>query len=219
MNKNSIMQRFSVGLVEDREDVATEFKRLIADSKDFRFQGWHRSAESFLENMDSGLPELLVVDLGLPGMDGIDLISAIRSRDSDVRIVAYTVFDAESTILAAIRAGANGYLLKENTGELLITELKVMALGGAPLSRRVAELILESSGRGDGNRPAGSPLSQRELEILNLIALGLRYAEVAEKLDISLHTVRRHIESIYRKLNVHSATEAVFRARRFGLMG
>ena len=94
-----------------------------------------------------------------------------------------------------------------------------MALGGAPLSRRVAELILESSGRGDGNRPAGSPLSQRELEILNLIALGLRYAEVAEKLDISLHTVRRHIESIYRKLNVHSATEAVFRARRFGLMG
>lgn len=235
--------KLKVVLVEDSPAAAQDFRRALAADGGFVLQAHYESAEechaaldargAFDRANESGdackagrandeLPDLVVHDLGLPGMDGVDSIGYLRRRDPELRLVAWTVFEEEATILAAIEAGASGYLLKDVSPELLCAELRVLHLGGAPLTPRVAELILQripaAPERSARKKVQNLGITPRETEVLNLIALGLSYRGIAERLEVSDHTVRRHIESIYRKLGVHSKTEAVMKGRRFGLL-
>ena len=170
----------------------------------------------------------------MPGMDGIECINRLREDLSDLKIVVLTVFEDENNIVRAIEAGANGYLLKDIEPSLLLAELTVMHLGGGPMSPSVASKIINryrlngiiTSKKGlepvlqNSNNDSGfqNLISKRELEVLNLVSLGFVYTDISDELNISPHTVRRHIEKIYKKMNVNSRSEAIIKGRRFGLL-
>ena len=165
-------------------------------------------------------PQLAVVDLGLPDGDGIDVIAALSSRQPEIPVLVLTIASAESRILAALRAGARGYLFKEDLGRLR-RALDEVSAGEAPMSPGVAKLVLQQL-RGApaivaGSEPRGT-LTARELEVVGALRGGLSYGEVGDLLGVSTNTIRTYIRSVYDKLQVSSKTEAVLEALRLGLL-
>jgi DNA-binding NarL/FixJ family response regulator len=162
-----------------------------------------------------------LVDLGLPDGNGIDLIRETRRRHPDCEILVITVFADRDRVLESLRAGASGYLLKGDLPRQAGRVIQTIAAGGSPLSPSIARYLIEemqsASPRGGPVRVTGG-LSDREHEILRLCAKGFRYAEIADVLGLSTHTINSHLKSIYRKLTVNSRAEAVYEARRMGLL-
>lgn len=155
--------------------------------------------------------EVALVDLGLPGLRGAELISRLRELRPEVACVAYTVYEDPNSVFAALRAGAVGYLVKGESGARLLDSLRTLEEGGAPLTPRVARLIL-----GEFHRIEPCPLSDRELQVLSALSTGQTYKEVAGFLVVSGHTVHTHVKNIYEKLQVRGRREAVNKARRYG---
>ncbi len=223
-----------VSIVEDYEQTADELCRILDESYDFQCYHCYSSAEEALEGIPLSLPDLVIMDLGLPGMDGDKCIESLREQFPELRIIVLTVFEDDEHILRSIEAGANGYLLKDIDPALLLAELRVMQLGGGPISPPIARKIIRkykgASLIGDTGKPVlkkeknikgsdqESLLSSREVQVLELVSLGFVYGDIAHELDISSHTVRRHVENIYKKLNVHSRSEAIIKGRRIGLV-
>ena len=164
---------------------------------------------------------IAIMDLNLPGMSGIDATRRFKKQIPHVAIVVLTVFEEPTTILEAIAAGADGYLLKKTKVSELLSQLQMIASGGAPLTSGVARTVLNllRATTKDGidsslNSPDKLSLTEREHEVLQSLVRGLSYKQVADHLDISLDTVRTHVRAVYKKLQVHSVAEAVARAIR-----
>lgn len=203
-------------IVEDRPVVQQRLTDLFAQQSDFQLRALCSAAEEVLPRLAEIPCDLLMLDLELPGMNGEDLIPLVRAKYPQIKLVVFTVFEDQARIVRLLRLGVNGYLLKDTMDELLIAELKVILLGGAPLSPRVARKILDDER--DDAHPQASTLSERETEILNLIALGMSYRAIADDLEISPNTVRVHIANIYEKLATSSKVEALNRARQLGII-
>ncbi len=203
-------------IVEDRPVVQQRLTDLFAQQADFQLRALCSAAEEVLPRLEQNPCDLLILDLELPGMNGEDLIPLVREKYPHVKLVVFTVFEDQARIVRLLRLGVNGYLLKDTMDELLIAELQVILLGGAPLSPRVARKILDDEC--DHMGAQASPLSERETEILNLIALGMSYRSIADDLEISPNTVRVHIGNIYRKLATSSKVETLNRARQLGII-
>jgi len=166
-------------------------------------------------------PALVILDLGLPDGDGFGLIRRIRQRHPACEILVITVFADEQRVLRSLEAGASGYILKTDLPQFCGRLLATIVAGGSPISPAIARRLIERLRPSPPQARAGQgaePLSQREAEILGLCAKGLRYAEIASALGLSVHTVNAHLKSVYRKLMVNSRGEAVFEARRAGLL-
>ncbi|MBE7412454.1 MAG: response regulator transcription factor [Leptospiraceae bacterium] len=205
---------YKVSIIEDSKEIAQNLINIISDSEDFIFTGLWHSGESGFENIKGNNPDLLILDIGLPDISGIDLIVPIRKKIPDIKIIIFTIFEDEESIIKAIQNGANGYVLKETPKELFLAELKVLMLGGASLTPRIATKISDLYKRKEraklnSKSSFEEPLTDRQNEILNLIVLGFSYKEISDELNISPHTVRRHIENIYQKLRVNKKTEAI----------
>jgi two-component system NarL family response regulator len=228
----------TVSLVEDHKKTAVELSNIINQSKDFMLLNWFSNGKDALLGILKELPDIVIMDIGLPGMNGIECITHLKEKIPDLKIVVLTVFEDEDNILKAIEAGANGYLLKDIEASLLIAELHVMHLGGAPMSPAIAvkiidqyklDKVISSKKESDShfeknnsksfNSELQIMLSKREIEVLSLISLGYIYTDISDELDISSHTVRRHIENIYKKMNVNSKSQAIIKGRRLGLLG
>lgn len=203
-------------IVEDRPVVQQRLTDLFAQQPDFHLRALCSSAEEVLPRLEQNPCDLMMVDLELPGMNGEELIPLVREKYPQTKLVVFTVFEDQARIVRLLRLGINGYLLKDTMDELLIAELRVILLGGAPLSPRVARKILDDE-RDETNQQA-NPLSDRETEILNLIALGMSYRAIADDLEISPNTVRVHIGNIYQKLATSCKVEALNRARQLGIL-
>jgi DNA-binding NarL/FixJ family response regulator len=168
-------------------------------------------------------PQVVLVDLGLPDLDGIELIAQIRAQRPTTPCLVLTSASTENQIRAALRAGARGYLLKEDLGRRLVLAISEALLGGIPLSKVAAELLLAQV-RGDAPPPpssgevVGGPLSARERQVLARLARSLTYEETAADLGVSVNTVRTYVRGIYDKLAVSSRTEAVMAALERGLL-
>lgn len=201
--------------IEDRPVIQQRLVDLFAKKTGFCLRALCTSAEDAQERLQEVPCDILIVDLELPGMNGEALIPWVKQHYPQVKIVIFTVFEDQARIVRLMKMGINGYLLKDTPDELFLAELKVIMLGGAPLSPRVARKILDD----DNPNLAQNPLSERELEILNFIALGLNYRAIAEELEISPNTVRVHIGHIYQKLNTNNKVEALNRARQIGILG
>lgn len=167
-------------------------------------------------------PDMVLVDLGLPDMSGIDVIQQIKAFDPQCDILVVTTFGDERTITSALEAGANGYLLKGTTLEELRRDIHHLRNGGSPLSPMVARQLLNKlQAKPADSTPqttTGTKLTPREHDILQMIAKGFSYAETSQICGVASATVHSHLKSIYRKLEVHSKTEAVYEARRRSLI-
>ena len=203
-------------IVEDRPVVQQRLTDLFAQHADFHLRALCSSAEEVIPRLQETHCDLLILDLELPGMNGEELIPLVRDQYPQLKLVVFTVFEDQARIVRLLRLGVNGYLLKDTADDLLMAELRVILLGGAPLSPRVARKILDDVP--DDHNLQVNPLSERETEILNLIALGMSYRAIADDLDISPNTVRVHIANIYHKLATSCKIEALNKARQLGII-
>lgn len=202
-------------VVEDNTHVQERLREILRGAADVKIVGMYPDLRSAIAATPDPAPDLIVLDLKLPDVKGSEAITSLRQKYPEARITIYTAYENETDILACMTTGAHGYILKDTPDDRLIAELNVIAQGGSTLTPRVAEKLMKQL---IPPKLADSALSKRELEVLNFISLGLRYEDIAEELDISVHTVRHHIEKIYRKLDVTSRGQAVAQAVRSGII-
>lgn len=174
------------------------------------------TAEEALPRILQSRPDILLVDLGLPGMSGIELIKEVKAKHRDVEIMVYTVFDARDTVFAAIKAGATGYILKGATPRELIESIYNLADGGAPMSPKIAKAVIREFQSIEYDDQY--LLSPREQEILRGLERGLTYNQLGNELSVSPHTIHSHIKKIYEKLHAKSRKEALMTARKKGII-
>ena len=203
-----------MALIEDLRDVREGLAVLINGSAGFRCVAAFRTMEDALRMLSAPLPEVVLTDIGLPGMSGVEGIRILKQRYPELPIVALTVYDDDEDVFDALCAGASGYLLKNTPPARLLESLKEVAAGGAPMSPEVARRVIKLFREFRPPDRSPSHLTQQETELLKLIVDGHSYKTAAAKLEISTSTVSFHLQNIYNKLQVHSKTEAVAKALR-----
>lgn len=215
--------------VEDDRRYRESLEELLGSTDGFVLAGSFGTAEAALEAVreaDAERWDLVLMDLDLPGMDGIEATGRLKDAAPNATVVVLTVFEEPGTVLEAICAGADGYLAKRSSPAEILEELRSVMAGGSPLSPGVARTVVRLLRRlgGDTGDEAGSGgpgdvgLTDREREVLRCLVDGLPYKQVADRLDISHNTVRSHVRSIYGKLQVQNVAQAVSRAIREGLV-
>lgn len=207
-----------VCIIEDQREVRDGLKMLIDGTPGFRCACAFRSMEDALAAIDRDLPDVILSDIGLPGMSGIDGIRILRERYKSIPILALTVYDDDEDVFNSLCAGASGYLLKNTPPARLLESLSEVVAGGGPMSPEVAARVIRLFQTFRPPEQAPYRLSQQETEILRLIVDGHHYKTAAQKLGISVNTVSFHLRNIYAKLEVHSKSEAVAKALRKGLI-
>ena len=203
-----------VAIVEDMRDVREGLALLINGTSGFRCVGRFRSMEEAAANIAREMPDVVLTDIGLPGMDGIEGIRLLRQHHSALPFIALTVYDDDERIFDALCAGACGYLLKNTQPARLLEALREVAAGGAPMSPEVAKRVIRLFQEFAPPKASPCHLTPQEKELLKLLVAGHSYKSAASEMKISYHTVSFHLRNIYEKLQVHSKTEAVSKALR-----
>ncbi|MBX9906224.1 MAG: response regulator transcription factor [Burkholderiales bacterium] len=211
-----------VSIVEDDADTRARIAQSVRADRELQLVGEYGVAGEALTGLARQSPDVLLVDLGLPDMPGLDLIRVCAKLYPDCEILVFTAFGDEAHVLAALEAGAGGYLLKGNLSHDIGFDIRDIKAGGSPVSPLIARHLLARMGNA---KPAASQkegecalLTPRETEILNTISRGYTYAETAKLMGVSATTVHTHLKRVYRKLSVSSKTEAIFEASRMGLL-
>jgi DNA-binding NarL/FixJ family response regulator len=208
----------SVALVEDDDEARKRLVASIRTDPSLRLAGEFRTGAEAIAGLAVEVPDVFLVDLGLPDMPGLEIVRRIASQHPSCDILVVTIFGDEESVIGALEAGARGYLLKGALERDIAIDIRHLRNGGSPLSPVIARQVLKRLVPGRSAQPAGALLTPRESEILNAIARGFSYAESANLLHISVQTVHTHLKNIYKKLAVHSKTEAVFEADRRRLL-
>jgi DNA-binding NarL/FixJ family response regulator len=198
----------TVAIVEDDAGVRDGLVRLLGRAKDIRCVGGYPSAEAALRELPAAPPNIVLMDINLPGMNGIECVRRLKVEAPSIQILMLTVYENAEQIFEALTAGATGYLLKQTPPAELLAALREVHRGGAPMSSQIARKVVQSFQTGI---PAGqqAELSPREREILERLARGDLIKHIADQLGSSFDTVRTHLRRIYEKLHVHSRAQAV----------
>ncbi len=212
-----------IAVVDDIKTVRTTIVNKIQLSKDMKVVKEFNTGKEALHGMMQGLDvDVIIMDIEMPEMDGIEATEKILAKYANTKILMCTVFDDETNLFKAICAGAKGYLLKDEKPEKIHRAIFETMEGGSAMSASIAlkslNLIKNATLNVKQTINSDSNLTKREIEMLELIAKGMSYEEVANNSGISYGTVRKHIENIYKKLNVHSKLEAVNKAKKDGLL-
>ncbi len=216
---NGIDNVIRVGIVEDQRRTREGLRALIEGSSGFLCVGAWGSMEEALAARVEHSPDVILTDIGLPGLSGIEGIPELRRRHPQATIVVLTVYEDNERVFQALCAGANGYLLKNTPPARLLESLRDAVDGGAPMSPEIARQVVELFRRFRPPERAQYNLTPHELRLLKLLVEGHSYKTAAVELQVSINTVAFHIQSIYSKLQVHSKSEAVARALRENLLG
>lgn len=206
----STAMKIKIVIFEDNDYLREGISQLLMLRDEFEVVGSFGSGLLAHEKVRDLQPDLILMDIEMPGMTGVEAVRAIRRFDQHCQIIMLTVFDDQGHVFEALQAGANGYLLKRHASDRLISAIEEVLGGGAPMSPSIARLVIENM-RHAKHSPDYN-LSEREKEILRSLALGNSFKMIAGDLGISLETVRTHIKRIYEKLHVHSQVEAVSKA-------
>lgn len=198
-----------IGIVEDNRGVRQAWAKLIAAEEGFECVGAYASGEAALAGFPADRPEVVLMDLGLPGISGIECTARLKDLLPQTQILVVTVYNDNENLFEALKAGASGYLLKCTEREELARSIRELVAGGAPMSGRVARQVIDAFRMAMPAPSEMDSLSLREQEILALLAQGLVAKDVATKVGLSYQTVRAHLRNIYEKLHVHSRAEAV----------
>jgi DNA-binding NarL/FixJ family response regulator len=202
----------SVVIVEDNRALLEGLSCLVGDTPGFLLAGAFHSCEEMLSNIDRLRPDVALMDIGLPGMSGIDAVALLKNRLPSTEILMLTVYDDDKKIFDSLCGGASGYLLKKTPPDEILEAIREIHAGGAPMSPRIARRVLEKSREAGRQSGPDGKFSEREIEILSSIVKGDSYKMIASRWSISVNTVRSHIKNIYSKLHVHSKSEAVAKA-------
>ncbi len=201
--------KVNVAIYEDNETLKDSLEAMIRMRDDLTVVGTYSHAGNVLQQLNSDNPDLILMDINMPGTTGIEAVKAIRSVNRKVAILMLTIFEDSQHVFDAICAGASGYILKKHIASRLYTAIDEVMDGGAPMSPMIARMVVSSMQDKEKNTYG---LTERQLEILASLAKGNSYKMIASSLSISIETVRTHIKNIYDKLHVHSQTEAVSKA-------
>jgi DNA-binding NarL/FixJ family response regulator len=202
----------SLAIVEDLDEVREGLKQFISLNPEFKVLDTFKTAEEALHDLPKIQPDIVIMDINLPGMSGIECIRQVKKKVPRTQFMMFTVYENDEKVFEALKAGASGYLLK-NTGLVQIIEsLKELHTGGSPMSSNIARKLVTIFREQQPETEPMEVLSKRENEILQLLSKGLLYKEIADQLSISTGTVRQHIHKIYEKLHVQNRTEAINKA-------
>ena len=206
----------NVAIVEDNLTIREGLAALINGTDGYKCVGAFGDVESFLPKINTLNINVVLMDIGLPGMNGIEGVKNAFLKYPDLSVLMLTVYEESEFVFDALCAGACGYLVKKTPPSRLLEAIKDANDGGSPMSSRIARQVITAFKEGKGilSQQNNFDLSDREISVLNLLAEGCNYQEIAENLFISVDTVRHHIRNIYKKLHVHSQSEAVAKAIR-----
>ncbi len=195
-----------IWVVEDLEHIRKGLEQILSRYYPHKIVTFKNGGEVL--DYEGKSPDVVILDLGLPDMDGISLLLALKCRFVKVKILIYTIYDDTNHLFDALKYGADGYILKGNMHESIIENINDIIQGGAPMSRSIAKKVFDSFHQSAG---AIQTLSKKEDQVLHFLTQGLMYKEIAEMMFISINTVKNHIKSIYTKLQVHNSREAVIK--------
>ena len=210
--------KISVCIVEDNENIRSALEQIIMMDPHYKIAGSFSNAEDALQTIPLANPDIVLMDINLgDGKSGIECVRYLRQKNPDILFMICTVYEDDEKIFDALSAGANGYILKKTAPDKLLEAIKELYEGGAPMSSQIARKIVRAMQNGQITEPAEKnqikkslrKLSGRENEILQLLANGLLYKEIAAHLKISSETVRKHVYHIYEKLHVANRVEAI----------
>lgn len=207
-----------VGIIEDQKQTREGLAALIGGTPGYRTVGAWVSVEEALSRFDRDIPDVLLADIQLPGMSGIEGVRRFKARVPALQILMLTVYSDNDSVFEAICAGACGYLLKDTPPSRLLEAIRETAAGGAPMSPGIARKVVTMFQQVVVPKTDDAGLTGRELEVLQLLAGGHSYKTAADALSVSVDTIRFHVRNIYEKLHVNSKSDAVLKAMRAGLV-
>ena len=199
----------SVSIVEDNDKLRATLARVINRAEGFRCVSQYANAEDALKDLPQVRPDVVLMDINLPGMNGVKCVQQLKALLPEIQVMMLTVYEDTENIFNALAAGANGYMLKRTPSAELLEAIREVHRGGSPMTMHIARKVVHSFQRTASTAPPTEHLSEREQQVLDLLSQGLMYKEIADKLGISYETVHTYIRRIYEKLQVRTRTEAV----------
>ncbi len=200
-----------VCIVEDNADMRESVAQVLNQAPGLCCTSTYATAEAAVDDLPRQKPDVALVDINLPGMNGIECVSKLKAQLPKLQVLMFTRYEQSDRIFDSIRAGASGYLLKRIPAEELIKAVEQVHSGGAPMTMQVARKVINYFQQIQKPKAAIDKLTPREQEVLALLAQGYLYKEICDQLDISINTLRNHLRAIYEKLHVHSRTEATIK--------
>jgi DNA-binding NarL/FixJ family response regulator len=207
------MRKVNIALCEDNEYFRESLRQFIEDSPGFNVTACLSSARNVIEAIQKEVPDLILMDIDMPGMTGIEATALVKTYFPEIQVMILTVYEDDDKIFKAIMAGANGYLLKKTAPSKILESINEVLEGGASMSASIVKKVLNYFNQQRNSTNTNDyTLSQRELDILKCLVNGDSYKMIADNCEISIGTVRSHISAIYRKLHINSKSEAVAKA-------
>lgn len=203
-----------ISIVEDDPDIRAQLAMFLSGTPGFALVSEHGCGDDALLEIPRILPDIVLMDINLPGVSGIECVRFLKKRVPAVSILMLTVYEDTPSIFESLKAGAGGYLLKRLPGQKLIEAIRDAQSGGAPMSSQIARKVVQYFNEEERRRSELQELSIREREVLRELAEGRPYKEIAQVLNLSIDTIRKHLQSVYQKLHVHNRTEAVVKYLR-----
>jgi len=198
-----------LAIVEDDAVTRRSLTRIVDEARGMHCLAACATGEEALKRLPDLQPDVVLMDINLPHMSGIECVRRLRERLPKTQVLMLTVYEDSDSIFRALRAGASGYLLKRSEPEQLLEAIRDVFQGGSPMTSQIARKVVQTFRASEEAQDLSMKLTEREAEILDSLAKGYANKEIADKLEVSVPTVRSHLRSIYEKLHVHSRTEAV----------
>jgi DNA-binding NarL/FixJ family response regulator len=199
----------TVSIVEDNDKLRGTLARMLNRAGDFRCVSDYANAEDALKDLPQAKPDVVLMDINLPGMNGVECVRQLKQLLPQTQVMMLTVYEDTENIFNALTAGASGYMLKRTSSKELLEAIQEVHRGGSPMTMHIARKVVQSFQKTAATAQPAENLSEREQQVLDLLSQGLMYKEIADKLQISYETVHTYIRRIYEKLQVRTRTEAV----------
>ena len=206
--------QIKVAIVDDDEGIRGSLSALIKRASGLKLTGEFANGETALREIPKNLPDVVLMDINLPGMKGYDCVRLLKGAHPAVQFLMLTVYEDSDSLFNSLRAGASGYLLKRTASARLLEAIRDVYDGGSPMTPQLARRVVQFFARPGGEDSPVSKLTPGEKEFLDQLAKGYAYKEIADRMNISIDTVRSYVRTVYEKLHVHSRTEAVVKYLR-----
>jgi DNA-binding NarL/FixJ family response regulator len=203
-----------ISIVEDDDEIRAHLAFMLSNAEGFSVVSQHRQGEEAMNAILQAPSDVVLMDINLPGMSGIECARQLKIKLPALQILMLTIYEDADLIFESLKAGASGYLLKRTPAAKLMEAIREVHQGGSPMSSQVARKVVQYFNPPKGKSKDMERLSARESEVLDQLARGRLYKEIADTLGVSIDTVRKHLQSIYQKLHVHTRTEAVVKYLR-----